>query len=91
MKCEIHEGSRLWVGNLSYVAERQELRHIFERVGSVVDVYTPFDFDKGEGYNKGYAFVEMATPAEAAQAIDELDQSPGPGGRKMFVKSAKPR
>lgn len=45
--------------------------------------------DRTTGQARGFAFVEMSTPAEATAAIGTLDQHPY-GGRNLTVNLAKP-
>ncbi len=79
---------RLYVGNLPYSAREEALRELFSRYGEVqrVDVAT----DRETGRSRGFAFVDMATDAEADAAIAglsgyEMD------GRPLTVQEARPR
>jgi RNA recognition motif-containing protein len=45
--------------------------------------------DRATGQARGFAFVEMSSPAEADAAISQLDQRPY-GGRNLTVNLAKP-
>lgn len=84
-------GCRLFVGNLDFEADKNDLRRLFKEAGMVLDVYTPFDKTKGEFKNRGFAFVEMASPEEAQAAIVMYDGQPGPGARALSVRPAQPR
>lgn len=64
------------VGNLSYDLQRKEVRNFFERYGTLLDVYTPYEMESSE---------------KAHRLIEELYVELGPCGRKLFVKEAKPR
>jgi RNA recognition motif-containing protein len=46
--------------------------------------------DRDTGRSRGFAFVEMATPEEAAKAIEEFNGKDF-GGRNLTVNEAKPR
>ena len=46
--------------------------------------------DKMTGKSRGFAFVEMSTPAEAAKAIAELNGKDC-DGRALTVNEARPR
>jgi RNA recognition motif-containing protein len=76
----------LFVGNLSFDTTQGELERLFGEVGEVVSVYVPSD--RNSGRPRGFAFVEFAdgaTAAEAAQKLDgyELD------GRNIRVNEAQ--
>lgn len=80
--------TRLFVGGLLYSVTKADIREYFETSGSVRDVYLAMDYERGEGRNRGFAFVEMSTPEDAKAAILKFDKKPGPGGRKIGVKLA---
>jgi RNA recognition motif-containing protein len=62
----------LYVGNLSYQTTQDSLRAAFEQNGGkVVEVKVVTDRDTGQP--RGFAFVEMSSPAEAQAAIAALD------------------
>ena len=63
--------ANLFVGNLSYEVEDEELRTLFSEHGSVVSARVIRDRETGR--SKGFAFVEMKTAAEAQVAIEELN------------------
>jgi RNA recognition motif-containing protein len=65
--------SRLYVGNLSYDVTQDSLRECFASCGTVSDVHVLMDRETGRA--RGFAFVTMATEAEAARAITELNNS----------------
>ena len=46
--------------------------------------------DKMTGRSRGFAFVEMSSPAEATKAIGEMNGKDC-GGRALTVNEAKPR
>jgi RNA recognition motif-containing protein len=82
-------GRRLYVGNLAYGATEQDLRDIFsEAGGSVTDVKVVLDRDTGR--SRGFAFVEMSTDAEAAQAIEVMNGR-DLQGRALNVSEARER
>ena len=64
-------GNRLYAGNLSYNVTEAELREAFAEGGkNVVEVKIVLDRDTGRP--RGFAFVEMGSDQEAAQAIETL-------------------
>jgi cold-inducible RNA-binding protein len=80
--------SRLFVGNIPYVATEADVREVFAQHGAVKSVRIITDFDTGR--SKGYAFVEMSTPEEAQRAIQELNNY-SLSGRAIVVNEARPR
>jgi RNA recognition motif-containing protein len=65
-------GSRLYVGNLSFDCTETELREFFEEQGRPVrEVHVVMDRETGR--SRGFAFVEMETPADARATIEEVD------------------
>ncbi|HZE63459.1 MAG TPA: RNA-binding protein [Pyrinomonadaceae bacterium] len=81
-------GTKLYVGNLSFRTTSEELRDAFAAVGTVESASVIEDRDTGR--SRGFAFVEMATPEEAAKAIEEFNGKDF-GGRNLTVNEAKPR
>lgn len=78
----------IYVGNLSYKVEENELRQLFEEYGEVasVNIIT----DKYSGRSKGFAFIEMNDEEQAKKAIEELNQKEL-DGRQIVVNVARPR
>ena len=62
---------RLYVGNLPYSVSAQTLSELFGQAGGVVDVHLPTDRESGRV--RGFGFVEMASDAEARQAIERFN------------------
>ena len=81
-------GSKLYVGNLSFNATEDGLRQHFQQCGSVESCKLVTDRETGR--SKGFAFVEMSSPAEAQQAITNLDDQEFEG-RNLRVNEAKPQ
>jgi len=72
-------GNRLYVGNLSYNVTEAELKEVFAEGGkNVVEVKIVLDRDTGRP--RGFAFVEMGSDGEAAQAIETLNGREIQGG-----------
>ena len=63
-------GRKLYVGNLPYTAGEQDLQDLFAACGQVESVSVMRDMATGRA--RGFAFVEMATDADAQKAITEL-------------------
>jgi len=82
-------GNRLYVGNLSYSTTEESLRAAFEQEGRhVTDV--SIITDRMTGQSRGFAFVEMASPADAQAAISALDGREL-DGRTLRVSEARER
>ncbi len=79
---------KLYVGNLSFSTTEDELRTLFSESGTVTDVALIKDRDSGR--SKGFAFVTMATQAEAEQAVKTLNGASF-GERELKVNPARPR
>lgn len=64
-------GNKIFVGNLSWEATEGELNDLFAAAGQVTSV--KIITDKFTSQPKGFAFVEMATDADAQKAIEALN------------------
>ena len=80
--------SKLYVGNLSFSANEQDLEDVFGEIGTVESVNIITDRDTGR--SRGFGFVEMSSQEEAQNAISELDGKEVEG-RNLKVNEAKPR
>ena len=81
-------GARLFVGNITFTTTEDDLRNLFGRTGTVVDVKVVTDRETGR--SRGFAFVEMSSAAEATEAISQLDGRDF-GGRALKVNEAEER
>src|ERR1700759_3098787 len=82
-------GTRLYVGNLSYNVTEPELRDVFAEGGkNVVEVKVVMDRETGRP--RGFAFVEMGSDQEAADAIQNLTGREVQG-RAINVSEARER
>ncbi len=80
-------GKKLYIGNLSYTVDSNQLTTIFTEFGKVDSANVIMDRDTGR--SKGFAFVEMSTDSEAQASIAKLNGT-DLGGRAMNVSEAKP-
>jgi cold-inducible RNA-binding protein len=80
--------TRLFVGNLSYQTMESDLQDYFSQVGVVTSVNVMYD--RVTGKSRGFAFVEFATPEEAARAVEQLHNREFQG-RTLTVNIARPR
>ncbi|MBU1126801.1 MAG: RNA-binding protein [Patescibacteria group bacterium] len=78
--------NKLYVGNLSYDVTNDQLGELFAQAGNVVDAVVITD--KMSGRSKGFGFVEMSTPEEAAEALKKFNGSEF-SGRKLIVDQAR--
>ena len=82
-------GTRLYVGNLNYTTTEEGLREAFGGDGRVVkDVYVVIDRDTGRP--RGFAFVEMGSPADCQSAVEAMDGA-DLDGRALKVNEARER
>ena len=78
----------IFVGNLSFNTNEEELRQIFESYGQVdrVSILT----DRDTGRSRGFGFVEMTNDEDGEKAIAALNGSQF-GGRTINVNEARPK
>ena len=82
-------GYKLFVGNLSYTVTELQLREAFSNQGRTVQSVR-IAVDRETQRPRGFAFVEVATDADADSAIKELNGNPL-AGRNVFVEKAQER
>lgn len=80
-------GKKLFIGNLPYAATEDVLRDTFSQSGTVESV--KIITDRETGRSKGFAFIEMSSDAEAADAISKFNGADY-DGRNMTVSEARP-
>ena len=78
----------IYVGNLSFQAEQEDLLDLFGQYGEVKQCSLPLDRETGR--KRGFAFVEMSNDADEQKAIDDL-QDVEWMGRMIRVNKATPR
>ena len=78
----------IYVGNLSYEVNQEDLNEVFSEYGNVKRVHLPTDRETGR--KRGFGFVEMETDAEEEKAIETLDGAEWMG-RELKVNKARPR
>jgi len=81
-------GKKLYVGNLSYSVNEQELADFFAQAGTVESATVVAD--KFSGQSRGFGFVEMSNDEEAQAAIDQFDGHKLKG-RALKISEARPR
>src|SRR5260221_7770560 len=80
--------AKLFVGNLSFQATEEDLRELFQQAGTVESVRIVTD--QFTGRPRGFGFVQMATKAELAKAIEMLNGRPFTD-RNLVVNEARPQ
>ena len=80
--------TRIYVGNLSFSTSHQELSNLFATIGPVRSA-TVIE-DRETGRSRGFAFVEMDSASDGANAIEQLN-GVELGGRQLKVNEAKAR
>jgi len=78
----------IFVGNLPFRAEREDVLQLFSPFGEVLNCSLPLERDTGR--KRGFAFVEMADEAIESTAIDGL-QGTELMGRPLRINKAEPR
>ncbi|MCK8519658.1 RNA recognition motif domain-containing protein [Methanoculleus sp. 7T] len=75
------ESSKLYVGNLTYSVNAEQLKELFAQYGTVNDVRVI--------ERKGFGFVEMSSPEEAEKAKEALNDTVFEG-RTLKIDEARP-
>jgi RNA recognition motif-containing protein len=75
------QGSKLYVGNLTYSVTEEQLKKLFSAYGDVKEVRVI--------ERKGFGFVEMATPEDAEKAKAALNET-NFEGRTLKIDEARP-
>ena len=78
----------IFVGNLPFRAEREDVSQLFAPFGEVLNCSLPLERDTGR--KRGFAFIEMADEAIESTAIDGL-QGRELMGRPLRINKAEPR
>ena len=78
----------IYVGNLDFKVNENDLKEIFEEYGEVSSA--KIITDKFSGRSKGFGFVDMENTDEANKAIKELNGATYVN-REMVVNEARPK
>ncbi len=79
---------KLYVGNLPYETNQEQIRELFAQAGEVTEV--SLITDRETGRPKGFGFVEMATEEGGREAIKRFNGY-AIGERALTVNEARPR
>lgn len=77
--------NKVYVGNLSYNVNEQELETLFSEYGSISSVRLIKDYDTGR--SKGFAFIEFDNETQAKSALQLNDKEVQ--GRSIIVNLAR--
>ncbi|MFM7513220.1 MAG: RNA recognition motif domain-containing protein [Cyanobium sp.] len=78
----------IFVGNLPFRAEQEDVIELFAPYGEVVNCSLPLE--RNTGRKRGFAFIEMADGDSETRAIDAL-QGAELMGRPLRINKAEPR
>jgi len=78
----------IFVGNLPFRAEREDVLELFAPFGEVTNCSLPLERDTGR--KRGFAFIEMADEALESTVIESL-QGSEMMGRPLRINKAEPR
>ena len=78
----------IFVGNLPFRAEREDVTQLFAPFGEVLNCSLPLERDTGR--KRGFAFIEMVDEATEMTAIEGL-QGSELMGRPLRINKAEPR
>ena len=78
----------IFVGNLPFRAEQEDVIELFAQFGEVVNCALPLERDTGR--KRGFAFIEMSDEATEEAAIEAL-QGAELMGRPLRINKAEPR
>lgn len=81
-------GRRLYVGNLPYKTTDEDLQALFGQAGAVESVRVMRDLTTGRA--RGFAFVQMASDADAQKAVEQFHDYQL-DGRALVVNEARPK
>jgi len=79
---------KLYVGNLAFQTNSQQLQELFAQAGTVESASVVEDRDTGR--SRGFGFVEMSSKEEGEAAIAQFNGKEV-NGRNLNVNEAKPR
>jgi RNA recognition motif-containing protein len=80
--------TKLYVGNLNYQTQEEDLRSLFAQYGDITSLNIVMDRDTGR--SRGFGFVEYADDEQARAAESALNGAEL-DGRNLRVNEARPR
>lgn len=88
MGCTYINTMNIYIGNLDYAVNEQQLQELFQQYGEVASA--KIITDKFTGRSKGFGFVEMTNDGDATSAIEALNGT-AMKNRNISVTEARPR
>lgn len=79
--------NKLYVGNLPYTVDSDQLRNLFAEFGEITEARVITD--RHSGRSKGFGFVEFTNEEDAQKAIDAMSGK-DIEGRNLVVNVARP-
>jgi len=91
----IHEGPKLFIGNIAYETDERILKRVFSKYGDVRDVYIPqrVSYSRSRRLSRreqGYGFVTFYNTEDAVDALRDLNHAEL-DGNVISVEYSKPR
>lgn len=83
------ENNKLFIGNLSYSVNDDQLREMFSTLEGVEVTEAKVITDKFSGRSRGFGFVTLANAEMATKAIEAMNNK-DIDGRNLTVNVAKP-
>lgn len=81
----------IYVGGFDQQVTTESLENAFIPFGDIANIHLPKpDLPSSDAKHRGFAYVEFEDPEDAAEAIDNMDQSEM-FGRVIKVMAAKPQ
>ena len=81
-------GNKLYVGNLPYRTNQEELTELFSQYGEVT--FVRIITDRESGRSRGFGFVTFENADDAKSAIEKMNDSELEG-RRLNVNEARER
>lgn len=82
------QAMKIYVGNLSWSTQQEDLAELFGKYGTVEDCFIPTDRETGRP--RGFGFVTVSEDDGAATAIEEINETEFMG-RTIRVNEAQPQ
>ena len=84
---DIHEGRTLFIGNLPFDTEKEDVQELFATFGDLRYVRFVYDYEKDRP--KGIAFLQFTLREDADKCLASVDDTPlSIGGREISVSRA---
>ncbi|ANB14119.1 polyadenylate-binding protein [Sugiyamaella lignohabitans] len=78
--------TNIYVKNLDLETNQEKFEEMFKKFGTITSASLAVD---GEGKSRGFGFVNYESHESAAKAVEELNDSETPSGKKLYVGRAQ--